>query len=346
MIFVDAAYGRVPWLIVTCALALQTVIARTLHLRPTILRVPRSPLSNLKPELVDLKSQVGLGVGVEGEGEGTPLALELDVGGTESEGSPVVVLRGLGRSIGEEKEKEQEQEQELEVDARKDEGGEAGLGVLLGRGGHAEVERREEKPSTPTSETKEDRHEMTYNNDRPRTHQAVETNHINLGVPIDGHDDPPSPGLALPDELDTDARFGIERKETDDMDKACPEGLADEALGSWNPGKSSSAAKPAEGQKAVDEGNKAEEKRSGHEPVKGGVGEPRVHLGEWEPVDFAKEFAGLSGTKKEDAANTTDDPIIKDLEERLAKEDEDIHKETEEVEQRVELSTDDLRVSS
>lgn len=291
---------------------------------------------------MDLKSPVGLGV--EGEGEGTPLALELDVGGTESEGSPVVVLRGLGRSIREEK------EQELAVEARKDEEEEAGLGVVLGRGADAEVVNGEEKvlvrPSTPTSETKEYRHEKTFDIDRPHRYQAVETNHINLGVPIDGHDNLPSPGLALPDELDTDARFGIERKETDDMDKACPEGLADEALGSWNPGKSSSAAKTAEGQKAVDEGNKAEEKRSGHEPVKGGVGEPRVHLGEWEPVDFAKEFAGLSGTKKEDAANTTDDPIIKDLEERLAKEDEVIHKETEEVEQRVELSTDDLRVSS
>jgi hypothetical protein len=314
------------------------VIARTLHLRPTILRVPRSPLSSLKPELVDLKSQDGVGGEGEGDGEGTEIELELDVGATESEGSPVVVLKDLGRG--------EEEEKQVGADERKGKQEQAGLGVILRGGGDAGVEKGEEKvlirPSTPTHETEEEEDKHTINNDRLQKTQAVETNHINLGVPIDGHDNPPSP---LPDELDIDARFGIEHKETDDMDKSCPEGLADEALGSWNPGKSSSAAKTAEGQKGGVEGDEAEDKKRGYEPVKGGEGEPSVHLGEWEPVDFAKEFAGLSGTKKGDEANTTDDPVIKDLEDRLAREDESIHKETEEVEKKVELSTDDLRVS-
>ena len=126
------------------------------------------------------------------------------------------------------------------------------------------------------------------------------------------------------------------------MDKACPEGLADEALGSWNPGKSSPAATSTVGHD-VNGQAVADEQRRGYEPVKGGVGEPDVHLGEWEPVDFAKEFADLSGTKKGEEAK--DDPAIKDLEERLAKEDEGVHNETEEVEQKVDLSTEDLRVS-
>jgi hypothetical protein len=85
------------------------------------------------------------------------------------------------------------------------------------------------------------------------------------------------------------------------------------------------------------------EKKTGFEPIKGKQGEPSVHLGEWEPVDFK---AQLENAGKEETKGTDD--AMRALGDKLAQEEatgvkvQDAQKEEEKV--KLDLTVDELKV--
>lgn len=159
-----------------------------------------------------------------------------------------------------------------------------------------------------------------------------------------------SPTPTLGDELDTDARYGIDAMLDDSHVKREESGdLADDALAGWTGGKKTAGADSLRDDPTGDDnemkghvGGQAEEERRSFEPVKGKVGEPDVHLGEWEPTDFSEKF-------KKTHEDVGTDEALKGLGEKLAQEDERTGNGEEtraaEEELKMDLTVDELQVS-
>jgi hypothetical protein len=174
---------------------------------------------------------------------------------------------------------------------------------------------------------------------------------INLGAPIASTNprDAVSPTPTLGDELDTDARYGIDAMADDlvgKQDGGYTGDLADDALAGWT-GSKAPAVHATRNDNHIASGvpQEEQEKKTGFEPIKGKQGEPSVHLGEWEPVDFKAQFedAGKDETKGTDDA-------LRALGDKLAQEEaagvdvQDAQKEEEEV--KLDLTVDELKVST
>lgn len=331
------------------------MIARTLHLRPLNMRVPRSPASTLK----DLDGKASPG--------GASELLLPNV--SEGELSPVVVKKVL-HSVGLQEE-ERRDGQGKAAGGREDEEGKGRLdsSSRLGLGLDVRSTIKDEtegegsvliRPPTPTNVEVEkglDHGQEAVRGDQIQTDfirpgqvltEEPEAT-INLGAPIASTNprNAVSPTPTLGDELETDACYGIDAMAEDLVGKRDDEktgDLADDALAGWM------GAKAPAMHTVVDETSytnevppEEKEKKTGFEPIKGKQGEPSVHLGEWEPVDFK---AQLENAGKEETKGTDD--AMRALGDKLAQEEatgvkvQDAQKEEEKV--KLDLTVDELKV--
>ena len=247
-------------------------------------------------------------------------------------------------------------------------GGALGLGLgkeVKGRGSagwEVDVEDEEEttnillRPPTPIEVERE-----TEDDDGPvepgheSTAESRET--VFLGATILSPREIVSPTPTLIDELDTDARYGIDALGDEvEVDKSHrTDDLADDALAGWTGAKppvvhldrhessSSDRHDVHVDEQQRDSQDDIEGDKRGLEPVKGEgrLGEPAVHLGEWEPTDFSAQFKTTEESNKTDQA-------LKDLGDKLAAEedgiaDREMRVDGDEVE--LDLTMDELRVS-
>lgn len=319
------------------------------------MRVPRSPASTLK----DLDGKASPG--------GASELLLPNV--SEGELSPVVVKKVL-HSVGLQEE-ERRDGQDKADGGREDEEGKgrldsaSGLGLDVRSTIEDEAEGGESvlvRPPTPTEVQVEkglEHGQEAFRGDKIQTDfiragQALteepEAN-INLGAPIASANprNAVSPTPTLGDELDTDARYGIDAM-ADDMvgkqDGGYTGDLADDALAGWTGAKAPAVHATVDETPYTNEvPPEDKEKKMGFEPIKGKQGEPSVHLGEWEPVDFKAQFEDAG---KEENKGTDD--ALRALGDKLAQEEaagvevKDAQKEEEEV--KLDLTVDELKVSS
>jgi len=176
-----------------------------------------------------------------------------------------------------------------------------------------------------------------------------------LGAPIVSPREIVSPTPTLIDELDTDARYGIDalgdEVEVDNSHRT--DDLADDALAGWTGAKppvvhldrheSSSSGRHDVHEQQRDSQEDIERENRGFEPVKGDgrLGEPAVHLGEWEPTDFSEQL------KTTEESNKTDE-ALKNLGDKLAAEEDVIADREMQVdgdEVKLDFTMDELRVS-
>jgi hypothetical protein len=331
------------------------VIARTLHLRPLNMRVPRSPASTLK----DLDGKTSPG--------GASELLLPNV--SEGELSPVVVKKVL-HSVGLQEE-ERRDGQGKAAGGREDEEGKGRLDsssrLGLGLDVRSTIEDETEgegsvliRPPTPTNVEVEKGLEYgqeavrgdVAQADIVRPGQALTEEPeatINLGLPMTSANpgNAVSPTPTLGDELDTDARYGIEAMADDivgKQDGGYTGDLADDALAGWTGSKAPAVHATVDETPHTNEVPQEEkEKKMGFEPIKGKQGEPSVHLGAWEPVDFK---AQLEDAGKDETKGTDD--AMRALGDKLAQEEaagvkvKDAQKEEEEV--KLDLTVDELKV--
>lgn len=331
------------------------MIARTLHLRPLNMRVPRSPASTLK----DLDGKASPG--------GASELLLPNV--SEGELSPVVVKKVL-HSVGLQEE-ERRDGQDKADGRREDEEGKGRLDSASGLGldvcGTIEGEAEgggsvRVRPPTPIKVEAEAENHYGHGQEAVRSDEGrndivrpgqVLTEEpeatINLGAPIASTNprNAVSPTPTLGDELDTDARYGIDTMADDiagKQDGGYTGDLADDALAGWTGSKAPAINAVVDETSYTNEVPQEEkEKNMGFEPIKGKQGEPSVHLGEWKPVDFK---AQLEDPGKDEAKGTDD--AMRALGDKLAQEEaagvkvKDAQREEEEV--KLDLTVDELKV--
>ena len=319
------------------------------------MRIPRSPASSLKE------------LGGEASPGGASELLLPNV--SEGELSPVVVKKVL-HSVGLQEEARRDGQDKADG-GREDEEGKGRLdsasGLGLGLGVRSTIEDEAEggesvlvRPPTPTGVEVEkglEHGQEAVRGDEAQTcfvrpgqvlTEEPEAT-INLGAPVANANprNAVSPTPTLGDELETDACYGIDAMAEDLVDKQDGENtgdLADDALAGWTGAKAPAVHATVDDiPNASGVPREEQEKKIKFEPIKGKQGEPSVHLGEWEPVDFKAQFEEVG----KDETEGTDD-ALRALSDKLAQEEaagvkvQDAQKEEEEV--KLDLTVEELKV--